>query len=160
MRYINPRFTYLLTYTHSFIPGLKPSFSENPSHCSPSFSSSGFTTWIPETVYCYFWAYLFSTFGFSVFTLFSCRFHGFRAHVKIASRIVSMNWTQIMREYCFHLHWIICFFSFLFLLFLKSHLLCSPSCFKISRGTSFQFIICVLRVCLYIENNNATFHCN
>jgi len=23
--------------THSFIPGLKPSFSANPSHCSPSF---------------------------------------------------------------------------------------------------------------------------
>jgi len=27
--------------THSFIPGLKPSFSANPSHCSLSFSSSG-----------------------------------------------------------------------------------------------------------------------
>ena len=27
-----------------------------------SFSSSWFTTWIPQTVYCYFWAYLFSTF--------------------------------------------------------------------------------------------------
>ena len=26
--------------THSFIPGLKPSFSANPSHCSLSFSSS------------------------------------------------------------------------------------------------------------------------
>jgi len=26
------------------------------------FSSSGFATWIPQTVYCYFWAYLFSTF--------------------------------------------------------------------------------------------------
>jgi len=38
------------------------------------FSSSGFTTWISQTVYCYFWAYLFSTFSFSVFTLFSCRF--------------------------------------------------------------------------------------
>ena len=51
-----------------------------------------------QTVYCYFWAYLFSTFSFSVFTLFSCRFRavldklihvGFRAHVKTASRIVS-----------------------------------------------------------------------
>jgi len=28
------------------------------------FSSSGFTTWIPRTVYCYFWAHLFSTFWF------------------------------------------------------------------------------------------------
>ena len=27
-----------------------------------------------QTVYYYFWAYLFSTFSFSVFTLFSCRF--------------------------------------------------------------------------------------
>jgi len=36
--------------THSFIPGLKPSFSANPSHCSLSFSSSGLTTWIPWTV--------------------------------------------------------------------------------------------------------------
>ena len=42
--------------THSFIPGLKPSFSANPSHCSLSFSSSGLTTWIPQTVYCYSWA--------------------------------------------------------------------------------------------------------
>ena len=30
--------------THSFIPGLKHSFSANPSHCSLSFSSSGLTT--------------------------------------------------------------------------------------------------------------------
>ena len=30
--------------THSFTPGLKPSFSANPSHCSLSFSSSGLTT--------------------------------------------------------------------------------------------------------------------
>jgi len=40
--------------THSFIPGLKPSFSANPSHHSLSFSSLGLTTWIPQTVYCYF----------------------------------------------------------------------------------------------------------
>ena len=40
--------------THSFIPGLKPSFTANRSHCSLSFSSSGLTTWIPRTVYCYF----------------------------------------------------------------------------------------------------------
>jgi len=30
---------------HSFIPGLKPSLSANPSHHSFSFSSSGLTTW-------------------------------------------------------------------------------------------------------------------
>ena len=60
--------------THSFIPGLKPPFSANLSHCSFNFSSSTFTTWIPQIVYCYFWACLFSTFSFSVFTLFSCRF--------------------------------------------------------------------------------------
>ena len=35
--------------THSFIPGLKPSFSANPSHCSLSFSSLGLTTCIPQT---------------------------------------------------------------------------------------------------------------
>jgi len=28
---------YSITPTHSFIPGLKPSFSANPSHCSPFF---------------------------------------------------------------------------------------------------------------------------
>jgi len=38
----------------------------------PSFSSSGLTTWIPQTVYCYFWAYPF--FSFSVLHFFSCRF--------------------------------------------------------------------------------------
>jgi len=47
--------------THSFIPGLKPSFSENPSHCSFSFF---FRTdyIIPQTVYCYFGAYPFLLF--------------------------------------------------------------------------------------------------
>ena len=35
--------------TISFIPDLKPSFSANPSHRSLSFSSSGLTTWIPQT---------------------------------------------------------------------------------------------------------------
>ena len=35
--------------THSFIPGLKPSFSASPSHHSLSFSSSGLTIWIPQT---------------------------------------------------------------------------------------------------------------
>ena len=51
--------SYLLLFgipspTHSFIPGLKPSFSANPSNRSPSFFFSGLTTWIPQTVYCYF----------------------------------------------------------------------------------------------------------
>ena len=32
--------------THSFIPGLKPFFSANPSHYSFSISSSGLTTWL------------------------------------------------------------------------------------------------------------------
>ena len=35
--------------TLSFIPDLKPSYSANPSYCSLSFSSSGLTTWIPQT---------------------------------------------------------------------------------------------------------------
>jgi len=34
---------------HSFIPGLKPSFSANPSHRCLSFSSSGLSAWIPQT---------------------------------------------------------------------------------------------------------------
>jgi len=42
---------YRYSITHSFIPGLEPSFCPNPSHRSLSFSSSGFTTWILQTVY-------------------------------------------------------------------------------------------------------------
>ena len=62
--------------THSFIPGLKPNllFLQILPTAALPFSSSGFTTWIPQTVNCCLWAYLFSTFSFSVFTLFSCRF--------------------------------------------------------------------------------------
>ena len=62
--------------TDSFIPGLKPSFSENHSHRSPSSFFFNIHYMDSRTVYCYFWAYmyLFSTFSFSVFTLFSCRF--------------------------------------------------------------------------------------
>jgi len=41
--------------------------------CTPKIQTR-LTTWIPQTVYCYFWAYLFLLFSFSVFTLFSCRF--------------------------------------------------------------------------------------
>jgi len=52
--------------THVFIPGSKPPFSAYPSHRSLSFSSSGLTTRIPQTIYCYFWAYPFLLFSFSV----------------------------------------------------------------------------------------------
>ena len=57
--------------TLSFIPNLKPSFSANPSHCSLSFSTSGLTTWIPQTftvrptsehIRFYFLVFLFYTF--------------------------------------------------------------------------------------------------
>ena len=94
-------YRYSITHlAYSFIPGLKPSFSANPSHCSLSFSSSGFTTCIPHTVYCYFSAYPFLLFSFSVLVCFTLLVVGsvrqitpthvsFRAHVKIASRIVS-----------------------------------------------------------------------
>ena len=73
----------------------------------------------------------------------------------IITIIPTQTITKLLKNYLlgtskiFHLHWIICFFCFLFLLLLKSHLLCGPSCFKISCGSSFQFIICVLRVRLY-----------
>ena len=62
--------------THSFIPGLKPSFSANLSHCSLSSSALGLTTRIPQTfpdrptsehIRFYFLVFLF-------FALFSCRF--------------------------------------------------------------------------------------
>jgi len=72
--------SYLLLFgipspTHSIIPGLKPSFSANPSHCSPSFlllkySVPGFPglfTVISEHI-----CFLLLVF-FPVFTLFSCR---------------------------------------------------------------------------------------
>jgi len=51
--------------THSFIPGLKPSFSANRAHRSLSFSSR-LTTWIPPDFYYYLWAYPFLLFSFSV----------------------------------------------------------------------------------------------
>ena len=70
--------SYLLLFgipspTHSFISGLKPSFSPNPSHGSPSFlllkyllrGFPGLFTVISEHI-CFLL--------FSVFTLFSCRF--------------------------------------------------------------------------------------
>jgi len=55
--------------TLSFIPGLKPPFSANPSHRSFAFSSSGLTAWIPQTftvtsehIRFYFVVFLFYTF--------------------------------------------------------------------------------------------------
>ena len=57
---------------HSFTPGLKLSFSTNPSHRSLSFSSSGLTPRIPRTVYRYFWAYPYLLCSLSV--LHSCCF--------------------------------------------------------------------------------------
>jgi len=51
---------------HSFIPGLKPSFSANPSHHNLPFLLQ--TTWIPRTVARYFSAYpFFYILSFSVF---------------------------------------------------------------------------------------------
>jgi len=85
--------------THSFIPGLKPSpFLENSSHHSLSFSSSGLTTWIPQTFTVtsehirFYFLVFFSILHFLV--VGSARqimltHVGFRAHVKIASRIVA-----------------------------------------------------------------------
>ena len=48
---------------HSFIPGLKPSFSANP-----SLRSHPFFFTIAQTVYCYFWAYPFLTSVFLFYT--------------------------------------------------------------------------------------------
>ena len=81
--------------TLSFIPDLKPSFCTNPSHCSLSFSSSGLTTWIPQTftvtsehIRFYFLVFFLYFLVVSVRQIKLTRV-GFRAHVKIASRIVS-----------------------------------------------------------------------
>ena len=52
--------------THSVISGLKPSHSANPSHCSLSFSSSGLTTWIPQTLTVTFQHIRYLLFSFSV----------------------------------------------------------------------------------------------
>jgi len=70
---IHTYYWYSIT-PHSFIPGLKPSCSANPSHRSLCLFSSGLTTWIPRTVYWHFWAYLFLFVSFFRFPLFSCWF--------------------------------------------------------------------------------------
>jgi len=59
---------FLGAYQYLYGMQIIPSFSANPSHRSLSFSSSGFTTWIPQTVHCYSWAY--SGFYFLVFFCF------------------------------------------------------------------------------------------
>jgi len=83
--------------TLSFISDLKPSFSANPSHRSLSFSSSGLTTWIPQTFTItsdHIRAYFFSFSVFHFLVVVSVRsikptHVGCRAHVTIAFRIVS-----------------------------------------------------------------------
>ena len=83
--------------THSFIEGLRPSFSAGPSHCSLSFSSSGLTTWFPrlfsvtsEHIRLYFLLFFVLHFLVVGFVRQTEPTHvGFRARVKIASRIVS-----------------------------------------------------------------------
>ena len=100
------------------IPGLKPQayFSANPSHrslCSllefttpwllPAFGScffpSGLIAWIPQTVYisvCYFLVFLFYTYQLLVPTHV-----GFRAHVKLASRMTTARWRyQTSATFC------------------------------------------------------------
>jgi len=57
--------------THSlFHSRLKTSFSANPSHRRPFFFFFRIHYRIPQTVYCYFSAYLFSTFSFFLFSHF------------------------------------------------------------------------------------------
>jgi len=61
--------------THSFFSRFKTFLFCKSFPLQPFlFYSSGFSTWILQTVCRYFVAYLFSTFSFSVFTIFSCRF--------------------------------------------------------------------------------------
>ena len=55
---------------HSFIPGLKPFFSVNPSHRVLPFFLQGWLHGLPRTVYRYFWVCPFFTFYFSCFPFF------------------------------------------------------------------------------------------
>jgi len=90
----------LLVFHHPWLfhSGLNTSLFSRSFSAQPSFSSSGLTPRIPQTVYRYFWAYLFFT--FLVFPFFQFLVVGsvqqikpthvsFCLHVKIASRIVS-----------------------------------------------------------------------
>ena len=88
---------------HSFIPGLKPSFSANPSHCSfPSLLQDwlhGLPGLFTDTsdkfwAYSFYTFYFFSVFHFLVFASvwqIKLTYVSFWAHVKIASRIVSYS---------------------------------------------------------------------
>ena len=69
---------------------------------------------IPQTVYCYFWAYPFLLFSFSVlqFSVVVCSVRqfklthvGFRAYVKIASRIVSYRSVHSVKSRSQHMNW-------------------------------------------------------
>ena len=93
--------------THQILSSITASlFHSMLKTCCLSFCFSGLTTWISQTVYCYFWAYPFLLFSFSVLHLLvviSLRYikltHvGFRAHVKLASRIVSYPALHAMRS--------------------------------------------------------------
>ena len=70
-------YTVLLAFpspTNFFIPGLKPSFSANPSHRSLSFSSSALATWILQTFSVTSEQTHFYFLVLYVSSLFSCRF--------------------------------------------------------------------------------------
>jgi len=114
-RYTANIYTYYYKYSitpRSFSPGLKPSFSANPSHHSPSFSSSGLTTWIPRGLFTDTSEHIrFLLFSFSVFPLFSC---WFRAADQLMSAVdctliqhlvsyhVSINWRnsqEVMKQW-------------------------------------------------------------
>ena len=85
--------------THSFFPGLKPSFSANPSHCSPSFLLLKYLLHGFPGLFIVISGHIcFLLFVFFLFLHFlvvgsvrkiKLTHVGFRAHVKIASRIVS-----------------------------------------------------------------------
>ena len=66
---------FLGAYQYLYGMQIIPSFSANPSHRSLSFSSSGFTTWIPQNCSLLLMSiFRLLLFSFSVFALFSCRF--------------------------------------------------------------------------------------
>ena len=82
-----------------------PSFSANPPYRTFSFFSFSIHYMdFPDCLLLLLSISVFLLFSFSVFTLFSCRFPcgrlswhvGFRAHVKIASRIVSYQWVAVV----------------------------------------------------------------
>ena len=112
-RPVSPRPLMLLTFIliiisipshpHFFIPGLKPSFSANPSHRSPSFSSSpGLISRIPRIVYRYVWASPFFTTkkwkqkkNYFCFPLFSCWFRAVDDYEADSCRLSSARQNNI-----------------------------------------------------------------